>query len=335
MDALDPFVAVGIPIVGLEPSCILTFRDELPSLFPRRSSREGDCVERRFCSTSFWRAKRRTSRRLSCGSGLSCRDIAIRRRWRELAARSRCYRVRRARNSKCSTRDVAGWRARSATTAIISKFRNDWRARSDSRNRQSAARRDHRRRRVFVPLTDSPFLPDAPPDASGGSPEPTVRLISSGCARFPSLRKQKCDLDSLSLRSFQRHSFSRDRAHGRSMRLYRRVVVRIVLDRRVRADCRGGDAQRPDALRMRDHPGIHAASTADCDVGGDSQRARGRPLHPRPRNLDPEYRRAMDGRAVQQAGHADARNGRGAARDLQGREGHDDGREGQDGRLPA
>jgi Fe-S oxidoreductase len=34
MEALDPFVAVGIPIVGLEPSCILTFRDELPSLFP-------------------------------------------------------------------------------------------------------------------------------------------------------------------------------------------------------------------------------------------------------------------------------------------------------------
>ncbi len=34
MEALDPFVAVGIPIVGLEPSCILTFRDELLSLFP-------------------------------------------------------------------------------------------------------------------------------------------------------------------------------------------------------------------------------------------------------------------------------------------------------------
>jgi len=34
LEALDPFVAVGIPIVGLEPSCILTFRDELPSLFP-------------------------------------------------------------------------------------------------------------------------------------------------------------------------------------------------------------------------------------------------------------------------------------------------------------
>ena len=34
IEVLDPFAAVGIPIVGLEPSCILTFRDELPSLFP-------------------------------------------------------------------------------------------------------------------------------------------------------------------------------------------------------------------------------------------------------------------------------------------------------------
>ncbi len=34
MNVLDPFVAAGISIVGLEPSCILTFRDELPSFFP-------------------------------------------------------------------------------------------------------------------------------------------------------------------------------------------------------------------------------------------------------------------------------------------------------------
>jgi Fe-S oxidoreductase len=34
MDVLDPFVGAGVPIVGLEPSCILTFRDELPSFFP-------------------------------------------------------------------------------------------------------------------------------------------------------------------------------------------------------------------------------------------------------------------------------------------------------------
>jgi Fe-S oxidoreductase len=32
LKALTPFVARGIPIVGLEPSCILGFRDEIPAL---------------------------------------------------------------------------------------------------------------------------------------------------------------------------------------------------------------------------------------------------------------------------------------------------------------
>jgi FAD/FMN-containing dehydrogenase/Fe-S oxidoreductase len=35
LDALRPFVARGTPIVGLEPSCLLTLRDELPAMFPR------------------------------------------------------------------------------------------------------------------------------------------------------------------------------------------------------------------------------------------------------------------------------------------------------------
>jgi Fe-S oxidoreductase len=35
LDALRPFVAQGTPIVGLEPSCLLTLRDELPAMFPR------------------------------------------------------------------------------------------------------------------------------------------------------------------------------------------------------------------------------------------------------------------------------------------------------------
>jgi FAD/FMN-containing dehydrogenase/Fe-S oxidoreductase len=34
MDALGPMVERGAALVGLEPSCLLTFRDELPSLFP-------------------------------------------------------------------------------------------------------------------------------------------------------------------------------------------------------------------------------------------------------------------------------------------------------------
>jgi FAD/FMN-containing dehydrogenase/Fe-S oxidoreductase len=36
--ALSPFVERGITIVGLEPSCLLTLRDELPALFPRVSA---------------------------------------------------------------------------------------------------------------------------------------------------------------------------------------------------------------------------------------------------------------------------------------------------------
>jgi Fe-S oxidoreductase len=34
MDTLAPLVERGAAVVGLEPSCLLTFRDELPSLFP-------------------------------------------------------------------------------------------------------------------------------------------------------------------------------------------------------------------------------------------------------------------------------------------------------------
>ena len=33
LDSLAPYVARGLPVVGLEPSCLLTFRDELPALF--------------------------------------------------------------------------------------------------------------------------------------------------------------------------------------------------------------------------------------------------------------------------------------------------------------
>ena len=39
VDALAPFVARGVPVVGLEPSCLMTFRDELPALM------QGEAVE--------------------------------------------------------------------------------------------------------------------------------------------------------------------------------------------------------------------------------------------------------------------------------------------------
>jgi Fe-S oxidoreductase len=34
LSALRPYIAEGVPIVGLEPSCIVVFRDELINLFP-------------------------------------------------------------------------------------------------------------------------------------------------------------------------------------------------------------------------------------------------------------------------------------------------------------
>ncbi|MCB4768130.1 FAD-binding protein [Ancylobacter sp. Lp-2] len=34
IDTYAPFVARGVPVIGLEPSCLLAFRDELPSLLP-------------------------------------------------------------------------------------------------------------------------------------------------------------------------------------------------------------------------------------------------------------------------------------------------------------
>ena len=37
--AVEPFVARGIPVVGLEPSCLLTFRDELPALVKGEASK--------------------------------------------------------------------------------------------------------------------------------------------------------------------------------------------------------------------------------------------------------------------------------------------------------
>jgi FAD/FMN-containing dehydrogenase/Fe-S oxidoreductase len=39
LDALEPFFARGVPLVGLEPSCLLTFRDEAQAMLPGADSR--------------------------------------------------------------------------------------------------------------------------------------------------------------------------------------------------------------------------------------------------------------------------------------------------------
>ncbi|MFY9821047.1 MAG: heterodisulfide reductase-related iron-sulfur binding cluster, partial [Thermoanaerobaculia bacterium] len=47
LEALAPEIAAGVPLVGLEPSCVAVFRDELPALFPR------DAPARRLAAQTF------------------------------------------------------------------------------------------------------------------------------------------------------------------------------------------------------------------------------------------------------------------------------------------
>ena len=56
LEALSPFVARGVPVVGLEPSCLFTLRDEFLSLGRRGGART---AATRCCSRSSSRARRR------------------------------------------------------------------------------------------------------------------------------------------------------------------------------------------------------------------------------------------------------------------------------------
>jgi Fe-S oxidoreductase len=40
LEALSPFVSRGIPVIGLEPSCIFSFRDEIPAMFKSDTARQ-------------------------------------------------------------------------------------------------------------------------------------------------------------------------------------------------------------------------------------------------------------------------------------------------------
>jgi len=43
--ALEPFVSRGVPVVGLEPSCLLSFRDEVPAMVKSDSAKQlADCA---------------------------------------------------------------------------------------------------------------------------------------------------------------------------------------------------------------------------------------------------------------------------------------------------
>ena len=88
-----PFAARGVPIIGLEPSCLLTLRDELLSL---RS--DDDCQERsarmRCCSRNFWCARPRLA-------GCSCRLARLPQRPWCTATATRNHSARSSRSKRC------------------------------------------------------------------------------------------------------------------------------------------------------------------------------------------------------------------------------------------
>ena len=72
MDALTPFVKRGLPIVGLEPSCIFGFRDEIPKML--KSDIAQQLAERTFTFEEFLAAQAEASR-LSLPLGPAARAV--------------------------------------------------------------------------------------------------------------------------------------------------------------------------------------------------------------------------------------------------------------------
>ena len=69
LDALRPAIRAGIPVVGLEPSCVSVFRDEMPNLLAddadaQRLGRLAKTLSELLLETPGWRPP-------SCGEGLA------------------------------------------------------------------------------------------------------------------------------------------------------------------------------------------------------------------------------------------------------------------------
>jgi Fe-S oxidoreductase len=74
VDALMPFVKRGLPIVGLEPSCIFGFRDEIPKML--KSDIAQQLAERTFTFEEFLAAEAEASR-LSLPLGPAARAVLL------------------------------------------------------------------------------------------------------------------------------------------------------------------------------------------------------------------------------------------------------------------
>ena len=127
--ALAPLAERGIPVVGLEPSCVLGFRDEIPALVKTDGGAPAGRAAR-CCSRNISRARRRRAgssfRSSRWPSARCCTATATRNPsapWARSRPRSSWCRTWR---SRPSSRAAAAWPAPSAITPTPSTCRSRW-----------------------------------------------------------------------------------------------------------------------------------------------------------------------------------------------------------------
>jgi Fe-S oxidoreductase len=126
LDALAPYVARGVPVIGLEPSCLLGFRDEMPALL------KGDAADKLAANAFLFEeflAREQKEGRLKlplCRKRRCCTGIVIRRPSTPWARSKACCGWCRSFPSKRSNRVAAAWPVLSAMRPQPSTSRARW-----------------------------------------------------------------------------------------------------------------------------------------------------------------------------------------------------------------
>ena len=127
VDRLQASAEEGVPIVGLEPSCAATLKDEYPDLVP---GRRADAVARRTFLfeelLAVLRLRAAPCRTLETTAAWCCTATVTRRPWSAWGRPSRRSAPCRAGRSIRSTPDAAGWRGRSGSSASTTTCRWRW-----------------------------------------------------------------------------------------------------------------------------------------------------------------------------------------------------------------
>ena len=129
LDALAPYVKRGVPVIGLEPSCLFSFRDELPALIKGEAA---DALAGNALLFEEFLAREHEARRAcTCRSAAAprrrcCTAIATRRPSTPWARSKACCGSFPGLTSRRSNRAAAAWPAPSATTPTPSTSRSRW-----------------------------------------------------------------------------------------------------------------------------------------------------------------------------------------------------------------